>query len=188
VTVALVEPDNYLTLAEYLAVERDVEVRHEYVGGRAYAMTGGSINHGLVVTALAAALDPASRAQGCRLFTGNVKLQIGDAAVYYPDVMVVSAPRGADPYVETSPCLVVEVLSPSTRAVDLREKRAAFSMIPSVEAYVIIEAERPDVEVYRRDRSTGRWVSEHHSLGESFRLDCPDVVVDVDLLYRDHGF
>lgn len=35
----------YLSVADYLAGERDADVRHEYVDGQVYAMAGASDRH-----------------------------------------------------------------------------------------------------------------------------------------------
>jgi len=45
---------NRISVEDYLTGEKDGEVRHEYVGGEDYAMTGASARHGLLVTACAA--------------------------------------------------------------------------------------------------------------------------------------
>jgi Uma2 family endonuclease len=56
---------------------------------------------------------------------------------YYPDVMVACGPDPGDPYVESEPCLVVEVVSSSTEQTDRREKLAAYKRMPGLEAYLI---------------------------------------------------
>ena len=52
----------FISIEEYLAGEQHSEVRHEYIDGQVYAMTGASDRHGLIVNALAYALTPAARA------------------------------------------------------------------------------------------------------------------------------
>ena len=54
-----------ISAAEYLAGEQYSELRHEYIDGQVYAMTGASRAHGLIVNALAFALTPAARRKGC---------------------------------------------------------------------------------------------------------------------------
>jgi Uma2 family endonuclease len=182
--MSALETPRFVTLVEYLAGERDVDVRHEWVLGQVYAMAGGSMNHSLVCTGLGGALFAASRAKGCRLHSGSMKVRIADSYVYYPDVMVACEPIGTDRYVEQSPCIVAEVLSPSTRKVDDREKRAHYSQLPSLTAYLLVEADQPAVELYRRDPDSERWISERFGAGESFHLECLDLWVEVDAIYE----
>ena len=53
-----------VSVDEYLAGERDAELRHEYIDGEVYAMTGASRAHALIVTALTIALGPCTRVSG----------------------------------------------------------------------------------------------------------------------------
>ncbi|PSB00801.1 Uma2 family endonuclease [Merismopedia glauca] len=40
---------NVLTIEEYLALEQESEIRHEYVDGEIFAMAGASEAHNLIV-------------------------------------------------------------------------------------------------------------------------------------------
>ncbi len=81
-----------LTLAEFFAWEERQPERHELVGGRTYAMSGGTERHSLMAGHLAALLTPAARTNGCRTFRADRKLRVASGDVYYPDVLVVSEP------------------------------------------------------------------------------------------------
>ncbi len=109
---------------QFLALEVSGTTRHEYVGGQVYAMSGGTERHDLAVGYLMQLLGPAARAEGCRTFAGNRLLRTSPDAAYYPDLMIVCGPA-ADVRYEDDATLIVEVLSPSTRAVDRREKLEA---------------------------------------------------------------
>jgi Uma2 family endonuclease len=65
----------------------------------------------------------------------DIKLRIGNEAVYYPDVMVVCQEGPPNPYYEEAPCALVEVLSPATEALDRREKRAMCQRLESLGVY-----------------------------------------------------
>ena len=47
INMTAIEKDR-ISVEDYLAGERDGEVRHEYVAGQVYAMTGASRRHGLI--------------------------------------------------------------------------------------------------------------------------------------------
>ena len=99
--------------AEYITLERDSPIRHEWVGGVLFAMTGTSGVHNRIAVRLTARLLPVAESHGCRTYASDMRLMTPNAG-YYPDVMVACDDQ-ADPYFETTPCLLVEVLSPSTR-------------------------------------------------------------------------
>lgn len=104
------------TEAEYLAIEERSEVRHEFVGGRLYQMSGGTERHELAVAALARRLYPGARAAGCRTFA-NRQLRVPSGDHFYPDVMVACG-KASNLLYEERPTLIVEMLSPSTAAED----------------------------------------------------------------------
>ena len=128
-----------LTYADYLALEAESGLRHEFWSGEVWAMTGGSMDHSLLKTAAVMLLGPALRAAGrpCRLLDSDAKLWLGasDMAVY-PDLSVVCGPilrPPHDPNAAVNPVLVMEVLSPSTAHRDLGLKRAAYMRVPGLQ-------------------------------------------------------
>ena len=70
--------------------------------------------------------------------------------------MIVCGPA-ADRYHESDLSLVVEVLSPSTEAVDRREKALAYAGAPSFEQYVLVDPDRRRIEVATRGPDGLRW-------------------------------
>ena len=147
------EPAKLLRLSPeaYLELEASSPVKHELLEGIPYAMAGASRAHNLIVTNLVMLLGPLARRKGCRLYVADMKLRVGEATFYYPDLMAVCAPPPENPFYEEAPCLVVEVLSPRTEAVDRREKLWRYLSLPSLRGYLLVSAERPLVEVYRKE-------------------------------------
>ena len=142
-----------MSVAEYLQLEAHSDVRHEYVEGLLYAQAGASRNHGLIVSNLIAALRMAARGGPCRVYPGEVKLQVADAVIYYPDITVGCDASDTDPLVIRRPCLVVEVLSPSTAGIDRREKLMAYRRLPTLQGYLIVHQHERRVEWHWRDES-----------------------------------
>ena len=68
-----------------------------------------------------------------------------------------AAPDREQGQYKCAPSLVVEVLSPSTRAYDRGAKFAAYRKLPSLSEYLLIDSERLSADLFRRDE-TGRWV------------------------------
>lgn len=176
--------NHFITEQEYLDGEQHSEVRHEYIDGQVFAMTGASRRHGLIVNALAFALTPGARRRGCQLFTSDMKLRLeigGQTLFYYPDLLLACDPRDDDPHFCRAPCLIVEVLSPSTARIDRREKLLAYQSLPSLQAYLLVEQERRHVELYRRANG---WRVEHYESG-SLPIDCLDMALTLDDIYID---
>ena len=173
-----------LSVDDYLAAEDGAEIRHEYIDGEIYAMTGASDRHGLITLNLATFLRPQLRGTPCQLFVNDMKvrLKIADQDIfYYPDLVLSCDPDDREIYYRRYPCLLVEVLSDSTARLDRREKFFAYQTIPSLQEYILIEQNCRAVEIHRRDRG---WALERITEG-SVRIECLDVEVSLETLYED---
>jgi Uma2 family endonuclease len=165
---------------EYLRWERSSAVKHEYVRGSVRALAGASERHNRLMLRLAAALLPPSEAHRCRVVGPDMRLRVRDDLYYYPDVMVVCE-EDPDPYEKTRPCLIVEVLSPSTREVDLGEKRLAYTGIETLRAYLVFDADGPwAVGHYRTDAGFEERIWEG---GGSVSVPCAGVTLELEGLY-----
>src|SRR5947209_849523 len=101
-------------------MEEASQTKHEYVAGEVYALSGATRRHNQIAGNILAQLWAAARGGHCDVYGSDMRLRIGDDAVYYPDVQVVCDPADAEPLFTTNPCVVVEVLSPRTSSIDLR--------------------------------------------------------------------
>ena len=125
----------------------------------------------------------AARGSGCRAFTNDVKVRATRTRYYYPDVMV-SGDVSEDPYTEERPCLIVEVSSPSTEALDRREKLLTYFEIKTLPAYLIVSQDDVKIEHFYRQHD-GSWGVRDLGAGDRLVLDCPPCDLLVDDLYRD---
>jgi Uma2 family endonuclease len=158
---------------DYLAGEALNDRKSEYVAGHIRAMTGGSISHARMIHALAMAVGPAAKAQGCETFTSDAMLRIGDTIAYYPDLMVCCEADDDDEGHRTSPCLVIEVLSPSTRKTDKAEKVAVYELMPSLLAFALVNPDEPWIEFHTRAESGRPWKRTTHGAGSTVTFPCP---------------
>jgi Uma2 family endonuclease len=143
--------------AEYLRVEEADPERHEYVAGRMFVMSGASFAHNVIVINLIGCLLAPSRSNGCKVLTQGMKVKVESlGSIYYPDVVVTCENADNESRVLAAPCLIIEVLSPSTKSIDKREKLQAYQTIPSVKEYLIVSQDRRCVELCRKDPS-GNW-------------------------------
>jgi Uma2 family endonuclease len=104
-----------MPLAEYLDWESAQAGRNEYCRGEIFALIGGNRGHGRVVANLMRHLGNILDDTPCQAFSENMKVQVGEEAVLYPDVFV-TCDRVFDSKqaVFTAPVVIIEVLSPST--------------------------------------------------------------------------
>lgn len=174
-----------ISLDDYLQGELESEIRHEYYDGQVYAMAGAGEKHNLISLNIAAMLRQKTRGTSCRAFIADMKLHIQRLNhFYYPDILLVCDPEDDHEYYKESPCLIIEVLSPSTESIDRREKLHAYQNIPSVKEYVLVSQEKVQIELYRR--TDGHW--QYFLLdGETdiLHLDCLDIDIDMPLVYED---
>jgi Uma2 family endonuclease len=174
-----------LSVEEYLELEKTSSVKHEYVAGEIHAMTGASGRHNRIAGNIFAALWNAARGGACRVFQSDMKVRAADDVFYYPDILVACDEPPEDPYyVEPGPCLVVEVVSPSTEATDRREKLAAYKRMPTLKAYLIVFQERQWVERHFRDED-GVWHKADLVDEGRFPVPCPpDAWLSLDEVYE----
>jgi Uma2 family endonuclease len=144
-----------LSEIDYLTGERVSTLRHEYIAGEVFAMAGGSKAHNTIALNLALLLRTGLRGHGCQVFMADMRVRIAaQASYYYPDVVATCAASDlapdAPPESLDAPCLIIEVLSRSTEAIDRREKWLAYQQIASLAEYVLVDQEQRRVEVLRR--------------------------------------
>ncbi len=162
-----------MSVEEYLEFEKDSGVRHEYVGGVAYAMTGGSGRHNRIGLKIARRLADAAEGTHCRVYMSDMKVSIPNRPFYYPDVMVVCGEEPEHPYYFVKePCLIVEVTSPNTEATDRREKLEAYKTLPTLMEYLIVSQDGKRAERHFRDGNDEWWRAELTEEG-SFAVPCP---------------
>ena len=176
---------------EYLALEAQSPVKHEYVAGGIYAMTGASLRHNLIAGNIYSLLRAHLRGSPCRTFMSDAKLRVAKLnSYYYPDVMVTCDPRhqnvgAADTVIET-PRLIVEILSTSTEATDRREKLLAYRSLPSLLEYVLVSQNEAVIEIHRRQGDIG-WQIITLSPGDPVELSSVEIVTDFAVVYEESG-
>src|SRR5262245_51494053 len=121
-----------MTVEEYLAFENSSPMRHEFVAGRVYAMTGTTARHNRIVSNIHARLRTATSKGTCAAYFIDLRVRVARNRIYYPDAVVVCTPHHGDALLFETPCLVVEVTSAATRRIDRGEKLDAYLGIPSL--------------------------------------------------------
>ena len=150
-----------LSPEDYLAMERQADLRHEFVDGEIFAMAGESLEHSVICTNLAYLMVGQLRGKPCRTLSPNMKVRTSPSGLYaYPDLTVVCGePVFHDQQrdVLVNPKIVVEVLSPSTEAYDRGGKWIRYQQIETLSDYLLIAQDQPLIEHYTR-QADGKWL------------------------------
>ena len=182
-----------LSEAEYLESEDLAPRKREYVAGEIYAMAGASARHNRISGNAYTKLDAATRGTPCEIFIADMKVKVEAwRAFYYPDVMLVCPQPGDDhPLYRTRPCLIVEVLSPSTASIDEREKWLHYRDLPSLRYYLLIDSEKRHARIRSRedDKDGNGWLEQTLDEEDIVALSCGPVhtTLCLDDLYERTG-
>jgi Uma2 family endonuclease len=181
-----------MTLAEYIAFERNSVTKHHFYYGRLIEMSGAAYEHNLISANLIGLLFAALDDTNCRAVTSDQKIYVSPDVIYYPDVALLCG----DPMITfeealQNPTLIAEVLSPSTAAYDRGEKFRQYRAIASLRHYLLVEQDSPIIEHFERNGS-GSWMlrGEYTSLKQSLELtvDGKTIALPLSRIYRDVTF
>ncbi|HIK11881.1 MAG TPA: Uma2 family endonuclease [Oscillatoriaceae cyanobacterium M33_DOE_052] len=195
--IAQVNPSS-MTVTEYLTWEAQQLIKHEYIDGEVHAMTGGTLPHNDIAVNLTSLLRAFLRGKGCKVNLSDAKVKVSEQGPYfYPDVVVSCDERDRRAIEAISyPKLIVEVLSPTTAAFDRGDKFRFYRHIPTLQEYVLIDAEKVSIDRYYKTNA-GKWeltaypedaASQEHPELELISIDfrCPlaSIYEDVELIDR----
>ncbi len=166
-----------MTLAEFLEWEERQPLRYEFDGVGPVAMTGGTYGHSAIQRNLPIAVGGRLRGEPCQFHGSDLKFQVAEGHVRYPDGMVVCSPVDRTATVIYDPVVVFEVLSPSTTRNDRIVKAREYQATPSVQRYIMLEQDSVNAVVHAR--SGDAWT--HEILVADLLLALPEIGVDLPL-------
>lgn len=172
-----------MSLAEFLRFENEHPERHEYVAGEVFAMSGGTLRHGQIAQNISFTLMTRTRGGPCQVHTHDIKVQVGDDRIYYPDVLILCARLPGDTLVVREPCAIVEVTSPSTVRTDHGEKLEAYRRLASLREYLIVDQRRRRVDRHWRD-DVGAWQFEQYLVDGTVPVACLETSLTLDEIYE----
>jgi Uma2 family endonuclease len=161
--------------------------RYERIDGQPVAMSAERIQHVRIKNRIWAALDHAIAASGldCEALGDGVTIEVGENTDYAPDAVVnCGPPAPPDAVAAANPIVVVEVLSPTTQAVDTSDKLADYFRVASIQHYLIVSARRRDI--IHHQRNGAEIVSRIVNVG-SISLDPPGIAIDLAEIYAGLG-
>ena len=145
-----------MTVDEYLAWAAGRPGRYELFRGEVFAISPETVGHSKAKIAVYSALAAGIRQSGlpCHVLPDGPTVRIDDETAYEPDALVYCGQKIDPASLEVpNPIIVVEVLSLSTRRIDVTSKLAGYFRMPSVAHYLIVDlAQRV---IVHHARSTG---------------------------------
>ena len=160
-----------LTVEQYLALEAESEIRHEYIDGAIFPMTGGTWKHDIIVMNMTEALIAQLSGSNCRLCSSNMRVGLSSMRYVYPDLSAVcgEAETGNGTTTLLNPIFVLEVTSPSSIERDRVSKVELYGAVPSIEGYLILDQERVFAQWYTRAES-GWHLRQYTDLADEIEL------------------
>jgi Uma2 family endonuclease len=154
-------PKRFVTPEEYLARERTVQFKSEYLNGEMFAMSGASRAHNLIAGNVNGELRGQLRDRPCEVYQSDMRVKVSRTGLYtYPDVAIAcDGPQFEDAHVDTliNPTVLFEVLSESTEGYDRGKTFEHYRKITSLKEYVLIAQDECHVERFTR-QPEGRWI------------------------------
>ena len=182
----------YYTPDEYLTQEEVAEFRSEYRDGEIVSMTGGSINHNQIAGNVYAFLKFMLRKTDIKPYIGDLRLWIPRYRQYtYPDVFLIQGQpvfqeRRTDTII--NPCLIVEVLSKSTKDYDRTDKFRYYRSIAELQEYVLINQYRTEIEHYTKADGNSWLFRAYESSKDKIIFASINIEMTIEDIYEDVEF
>lgn len=169
-----------MTSDEFIAwaMERPHGERYELVAGEIVAMAPERSAHALAKGQIFRRLAEAIEAAGldCVAYPDGMAVAIDETTTYEPDALVRCGPPLPDDAVKlTDPVIVVEVLSPSTRARDAGAKLEDYFRLPSLRHYLIVKTENRSI--IHHARAADGTITTRIIRGTPIALDPPGITL-----------
>jgi Uma2 family endonuclease len=178
------------TIEEYLEMERAAEVKHEYYQGEIFAMSGAGDTHNWIFTNVFIGFGVQLKDKPCRPYGSDMRMHIPENTLFtYPDISIYCEdPNTIDDNEDdnkTNPTIIIEILSPSTRAYDLGKKFELYRYIPTLKEYILIDTEKICVKIFRSNAHNHWELEEYKTLQEAVQIPTIGITLSMQAIY--HG-
>ncbi|TRU75152.1 MAG: Uma2 family endonuclease [Microcystis viridis Mv_BB_P_19951000_S69] len=185
-------PPETLSVEAYRNLETRAETKHEYHDGEIIEMTGGSINHNSILINLIVLLKLALRGTNYRLQSSDLRLWIPQYNCgLYPDLMIIAGePLFSDNRNDEilNPCLIIEVLSPSTSGYDRGDKFRYYRSIPQLNQYLLVSQGEILIESYSQTSENNWLLQEYTPARGILSLDSLGISLNLADIYEGINF
>jgi Uma2 family endonuclease len=176
------------TYADYVAVEMDSSIKHEFLDGEIYAMAGGTEDHSALAARILGALDASIGDRPCRVHSSDLRIYVEAAGLAtFPDGSVICGALVQHPpspnATALNPAVLIEVTSDSSEGYDTGTKLEAYQTIPSLREYIVVSHRERRITVHHRLEGAV-WGSRVAISGGKIRVDSVGAELVVDEIYR----
>ncbi len=188
--IAAKENSPQMTPEEYFAWEEKQLEKHELINGQVYpmgiyGMSGGSKNHSLIAAKFITLFSNHLEESNCDTATSDLRIKIVGTNNYtYPDVSITCDERDktTTQYI-TYPCLIVEVLSPSTETYDRSGKFRQYRKNPNLQDYLLVSSTTIEIDLYHKNEA-GDWLIINYQAGDTIELKSINLSFAIEQIYR----
>lgn len=156
---AIQKIETKITFEEYLVLEQENEIRHEFNDGVLTPIEATTKAHNRIKRNIIRQIEtPSFDKSDCELFDENVLTQLKEKKKYvYPDIVISCDPDDADPLIVKSPSVIIEILSPSTKKYDKTVKFFAYQRIPTIQQCIFVAQDSVEVKSFQRSKDN-QWI------------------------------
>jgi Uma2 family endonuclease len=178
-----------LSFEELVEQENRSPIRHEYIGGKLYAMAGGTPRHADIGHNLQVAVGRRLDDSACRGSSNDQRVRVTEEASnwYYPDFLIKCPPERYHPNDKIAllnPRAIFEVLSPDTEKFDRTGKFDEYKKIVELSDYILVDTEVARVEHFARGQN-GKWEQSVYTLlSQELKLDNFSINVPLAEIYK----
>jgi Uma2 family endonuclease len=173
-----------MDVEDYLILNRNSKnIRYEYLDGELKMLAGGSPDHAIIIANLTAIIKGPLKGSQCRVYNSDVQLKLSEKRYVYPDITVSCDQRDRNQKDAIHyPCLVIEVLSPTTEAIDRGRKAAYYRASSTIQEYMMVDTGDVLVEVHRREDE--RWTINTFEVGDIVTLESLNIQFPIEDAYE----
>ncbi len=178
----------HLTVEEYLKLEVESLVHHEYIGGQIYSTVANTEKTKIITQNVLTRLRGYLLGKSCRVFSLEMKVKIEALDVFYhPDICVTCDPSDREKLFKINPCLIVEIISPETERIHRNEKLMNYQQIKSLQEYVLISESEKKIDIYRKYNHQ-TWFLEEFIVTDIMKLSSVGLEMAIAEIYEDVEF
>ena len=173
---------------QFFAWAEGREGRYEFDGSQPVAMTGGTVNHAIIMRNVHRALDARLRGTRCQALGPDVGLATEAGAIRYPDALVTCGKLNGTDRTVPDVVVVFEIVSASSGRVDRIVKVREYAAVASMRRYVIIESVTSGPLVLHRRGGGEPWIALALTGEDLLELPEVDIQIPVAAFYEGVDF
>lgn len=151
---AILKQERLLTVEQYFELELKSKIRHEYMDGEIFAMSGARRNHSLISSNIGGELYAQLKGKDCEVHYGDLRVRARGTHYVFGDVVVACGELELETYKDIeillNPTIVFEVLSKSSESRDRGEKAQDYRRLTSLREYLLVSQKEILIEHYIR--------------------------------------